>query len=217
MANATDLRNRFRQLPKSDRDGNQSFSIRVWRALSWLERAEGLDSADLEGRFIFCWIGMNALYGRQDAAHRPLGDRESLGTFLSQVWRLDHRGQLHKLLGKRQAAVLNLIECKYLSSRFWDGETAPAIRQVKQEVKAAILGYQKTHRLPILRLLFERLYVLRNQVFHGASTKGSRLNRRTLQISAAILIDLLPTFLDIIVDAGVKEDWGDVNFPPRED
>lgn len=185
--------------------------------MSWLERAEGLDSGDLEGRFIFCWIGMNALYGRQDADHRPWGDRESLGTFLSQVWRLDHHGLLHRLLGKRQVAVLNLIDSKYLSSRFWDGETAPAIRQVKQEVKAAILGYQKADRLPILRLLFERLYILRNQVFHGASTKGSRLNRRTLQISAALLMDLLPTFLEIMIDAGVTEDWGDVSFPPRED
>lgn len=217
MLKVDDLRSRFRGLPTPDRDCNQNFSIRVWRAMSWLERAEGLDSGDLEGRFIFCWIGMNALYGRQDAAHRPWGDRESLGTFLSQAWRLDHHGLVHKLLGKRQVAVLNLIESKYLSSRFWDGETAPAIRQVKQDVKASILGYQKTDRLPILRLLFERLYVLRNQVFHGASTKGSRLNRRTLQISAAILMDLLPTFLYIMIDAGVTENWGDVSFPPRED
>ncbi|GJQ26872.1 MAG: hypothetical protein HBSAPP02_19040 [Phycisphaerae bacterium] len=217
MYSSVELRNRFRQLPRDLRDGNQDFSIRVWRALSWLERAESLDSGDVDGQFIFCWIGMNALYGRQSSAHRPWGDRESLGTFLSQVWRLDSHGLLHKLLGKRQGSVLNLIDNKYLNSRFWDGETAPAIRQVKQEVKSAILGYQKTNWLPILRLLFERLYVLRNQVFHGASTKGSRLNRRTLQISAAILMDLLQTFLQITIDAGVTEDWGNVTFPPRED
>lgn len=217
MRSAAELRAHFRQLPRELREGNQNFSIRVWRAMSWLERAEGLDSGDLEGRFIFCWIGMNALYGRQGATHRPWGDRESLGTFLAQTWRLDHHGLLHRLLGKRQVAVLSLIDSKYVSSRFWDGETAPAIRQIKQEVKASILGYQKTNRLPIVQLVFERLYVMRNQVFHGASTKGSRLNRRPLQISAAILMDLLPTFLYIMIDAGLTEDWGDVCFPPRLD
>ena len=52
MATAEGLREQFRSIPKASREANQSFSIRVWRALSWLERAESLDRLDHEGRFI---------------------------------------------------------------------------------------------------------------------------------------------------------------------
>lgn len=214
MPSATELRTRFRALPKEARDANQSFAIRVWRGLSWLERAEGYEAADIEGRFITCWIGLNALYGRQDDQHRPWGDREALGTFLALVWRLDDRGILRQVLGRRQTAVLNLIDDCYLTPLLWEGQHAPASRQVKKDVKEAILTYQRHDRLPILRLLFDRLYVMRNQVFHGASTKGSKLNRRALQASATVLMDLLPVFLEIMIEVGIDRDWGAVCFPP---
>ena len=56
------LRRRFRAIPKETRDANQAFSVRVWRALSWLERSEAAGEADLEGRFIPLWIAFNALF-----------------------------------------------------------------------------------------------------------------------------------------------------------
>ncbi|HKQ50450.1 MAG TPA: hypothetical protein VJZ71_20425 [Phycisphaerae bacterium] len=69
----------------------------------------------------------------------------------------------------------------------------------------------------LVGLLFDRLYVMRNQVFHGASTKGSKLNRRALQASATVLMDLLPVFLEIMIDVGIDSDWGAVCFPPDVD
>ena len=215
MTNAADLRGRFRALPKEGREANQSFSIRIWRALSWLERAEGFTPADTEGRFISCWIGLNALYGRLDDDHRPWGDREALGAFLPNIWGLDSKGSLRQVLGKRQSAVLNLIEDPYLTIQFWENQSAPAIRQAKKDAKDAILAFQKPNRLPVLRLIFERLYVMRNQVFHGASTKGGKLNRRALQSSATALMDLLPTMLEIMIEWGIDEDWGEVCYPPE--
>lgn len=214
---AADLRKSFRDIPAAQREANQSFSIRVWRGLSWLERAEQLDASDIEGRFVFGWIGFNALYGRMDSDAGPWSDRQALGAFLAQVWRLDRREQLRPALGRRQTLVLGLIENRYLSLDYWIGERAPALRKIKGEVKSAILCFTRPDRLPILRALFDRLYVMRNQVFHGASTKGSRLNRRPLQDSARILLELLPCFLAIMIEHGSEEDWGDVCFPPRDD
>ena len=40
MATANDLRVRFRDIPREIRDEHQDFAIRVWRGISWLERAE---------------------------------------------------------------------------------------------------------------------------------------------------------------------------------
>ena len=34
------LRKQFQAISKDRRDANQAFSIRIWRGLSWLERAE---------------------------------------------------------------------------------------------------------------------------------------------------------------------------------
>jgi hypothetical protein len=84
-------------------------------------------------------------------------------------------------------------------------------------VKAAMLGYSESNRLPILYRLSERLYVLRNQVFHGASTKGSRLNRRTLQFASGVMMDLLPALLGVLIESGAGQDWGEICFPPVED
>ena len=216
MSSAKELRDRFRRLPKADREAHQGFSIRVWRALSWLERAEDMETSDIEGRFISCWIGLNALYGRLDKNHRSWGDREAMGTFLANIWKLDHGRCIHALLGKRKSPILHLIDDKYLSSDYWELGRSEASRSLQKDVRKAIMGYTHPNRLPLLQLLFDRLYVMRNQVFHGASTKGSRLNRRTLTTSANILLAFLAACLGTMIDHGLEEDWGRVCFPPKD-
>ena len=210
MASANELRERFKALPLQVRQANQSFSIRVWRALSWLERAEGLDRDDYEGRFISAWIGFNALYGRLDEQGQPWGEREAWEAFVAAIWKLDHDGRMRRVLFKRELQVLKLIESKYLTPAFWE-EGESAVVQVKRELKQemAKFGTRRT-----LLVLLNRLYTMRVQVFHGASTKGSKLNRRTLQGSAVILLDVLPEMLSIMIEYGTKEDWGSVCFPP---
>jgi hypothetical protein len=75
-----------------------------------------------------------------------------------------------------------------------------------------------THQiLPILQELFERLYILRAQVFHGAATSGSKLNRRQINTGTDILANLLPAMIAIMIDAGPEVDWGEVCFPPIGD
>jgi len=66
----------------------------------------------------------------------------------------------------------------------------------------------------VLQELFERLYVLRQQVFHGAATRGSKLNRPTLRLGAEVMLRLLPGIIATMLDAGPGVDWGEVCFPP---
>ncbi len=96
---------------------------------------------------------------------------------------------------------------------FWErGESATP--KVKKELRDAITRFG-TRRMPwVFQLLFERLYVMRVQLFHGASTKGSKLNRRALQDSGIILPELLREFLSIMIDRGINEEWGELCFPP---
>ncbi len=209
---ASDLRIRFRALPKEKRENNQSFSIRVWRALSWLERAQGMPPSDHEGRFISAWIGFNALYGRTEN-DQPLGDREAMGGFLNHIRRIDHDGRIRRAMFKRQLQVFKLIEDKYLSNDFWQKRrNSEAI--VKKELKDAMTRFGTSRMEWVLQLLFQRLYVMRNQVFHGASTKGSSLNRRAIQRAANLLTELLAAMVIVMIEHGIGEDWGDVWFPP---
>lgn len=213
MESAAELRKRFRALPKGEGRSREAYNIRVWRALSWLERAQSLDSTDIEGRFISAWIGFNALYGRLDRERHAYGDREAWSTYLAQVWRIDADGKVGALLRKRQLRARRLIEDKYLSPKFWVKGNA-AKPEIRQELKNAIAWFQEENNPKVQQLLFDRLYVMRNQLLHGASTKGSKLNRRPLREAGDLLIELLAEFLDVMIAHGSGKDWGELCFPP---
>jgi len=210
---AATLRSRFRAIPKNLRDAHQPFCIRVWRAVSWLERAENAAKDDLEGRFISAWIGFNALYGQLDNDGQPWGDREARSTFLARIGKLDANGGLPRIMKKRQLLIFRTIEDKYLSQRFWM-QGASAAKQVKRELRDAMTWIDTPKQPRVLQMLFDRLYVLRNQLLHGASTKGSSLNRRPLRECGNLLAELLAVMLVVMIEQGVATDWGRVCFAP---
>lgn len=214
MAVANDLRVRFRDIPREIRDQHQDFSIRVWRAVSWLERVENLPSDDTEGQFIACWIGFNSLYAQLDEKNHPWGDREAQRAFLERIYNLDTKGRFRKIVSKKQKSILSIIDNKYLQEAFWV-DRADAGKELQTQAKDAIMLLHKHHQVKLWRMIVERIYMMRNQVFHGASTKGSSLNRRTLQNCTNILLDFLPACIDVMLDYGINEDWGKVCFPPR--
>jgi hypothetical protein len=61
-------------------------------------------------------------------------------------------------------------------------------------------------------MLFDRLYVLRNQVVHGGATWNSSANRDQLRDGTRILGTLLPTIVDLMMDHPA-EDWGRPWYP----
>ena len=46
-------------------------------------------------------------------------------------------------------------------------------------------------------MLFDRLYVLRNQLVHGGATWNSSVNRGQVKAGAEILAFLVPVFVDV--------------------
>jgi len=209
---AEEMRKAFRAIPKQQRDTHQSFAIRVWRGLSWLERSER--AGEIEDQFIALWIAFNSLYGRVDNDNQPWGDREAMGAFLAAIWDLDDRGLFGSLLNRNRTTVLSMCNSKFLNRQFWADPGGNHGRDIDEVVKK-LLPLFGTHRMrPVLRALFDALYIMRNQVFHGASTKGSALNRKTLSQSANLLAKLLPSMIDMLIRNGIEHDWGEVCFPP---
>lgn len=209
-----ELRRKFKVIPEPARQANQSFAIRVWRALSWLQRAE--QAQDAEDQFIAGWISFNALYGRLDNEKRAWGDREAFGAFLAAICEIDDAGRLRHLAFKHQLPILRLIENRFLYDKFWldpDGEHETALHE---QVRSLMPRFNGRNPRPILQAVFERLWILRNQLMHGAATKGSHLNRRTLTGGALILREMLPEFIGLMIEDGVTREWGEVCFPPIE-
>ena len=64
----------------------------------------------------------------------------------------------------------------------------------------------------VLTLVFDRLYVLRNQLVHGGSTWNSIVNRDQVRDGAAILSFLVPVFADVMMD-NPDEEWGRPFYP----
>jgi len=64
----------------------------------------------------------------------------------------------------------------------------------------------------VLDEVFERLYILRNQMMHGGATWNSSVNRAQVKAAADFLGFLLPIFIDIMLD-NPHEDWGRPYYP----
>ena len=63
----------------------------------------------------------------------------------------------------------------------------------------------------ILEILFDRLYILRNQILHGGATWNSKVNRSQVQDGQSIIGFLIPNFLQIMMD-NQNENWGKLVF-----
>ena len=205
------MRERFKAIPQDIRDAHQPFSIRVWRGLSWLERVEG--AGDVEGRFISLWIAFNAIYGRLDEDGRGIKDRVTWQAFMTRVVERDVDDRLGRIVRQCQPVILSIINSPYVFRPFWfeDPQWSDKLNTARRQ---ALLNYHKGHTLAILQELFERLYVIRSQVFHGAATCGSRLNRELLAQCTDCLGHIVPTVVTILLDAGPKVQWGEVCYPP---
>jgi hypothetical protein len=82
------LRCGFKSVCKSTDNRFQNFQIRIHRSLSWLERAMELDPEEHpDGRLLYAWIALSALYGSWDAeAGYPTRDGESRSVFVEKCF-----------------------------------------------------------------------------------------------------------------------------------
>ena len=203
--------------------------LRLHRAISWGRRAEQL-SDDLDARFIFLWIGFNALYAREPDAVADGQDaaktfRELL-EYLNVLVPLD-KDCIHGFFWKGEIfeAGRLLVEDEYLFEFFWKSKTAAAGHYKWHEeweahkrtfYKAKTFSdLQKEKRLPkvLVSTIFNRLCVLRNQLIHGSATHGSGKNRGALHRGVTIMERFLPVCINLMLKSPDK-DWGAPRYRP---
>ncbi len=158
---AAGLRARFKAIPADRRQHNQAYGIRIWRAISWLERGENAEEGDSEGRFIPLWIAFNALYGRMGPDGSIAPDRAGWQEFLAAAAKADGTDRLGRALWHEQLDVLRMIDSRYLFKPFWLEEHGDAVGRLKQARQRAMRHFQGHSTVGVLQELFERVYVLR--------------------------------------------------------
>lgn len=216
---------RLRRLWKPRRDAYakallyEGVRIRVHRALTWLAFAERCGADDLDARLIAQWIALNSLYGRWDGnAGSPMPDRESLREFTVQVLAHDHDGLVAAVLGAHGKLALSLFEDRYLCRHFWEEPTAPRGRQRNREAAwgsaTAREHLREGRHAPVLARVLDRVHFVRNQLVHGGSSYNGRLNRAAVRRSSQMMEHLLACFLQVIMEHGYMDDWGELCYPP---
>jgi len=189
--------------------------IRLHRALSWLARAER-EAEDPDARFIFLWIAFNAAYARQFGNETP--EREQLGRFLAELVRFDTGERLKAaVFGQFSGPIRVLIDNPYVFQPFWnalrDHDSSDAWKiQFEAAKRAALAAVMAGRTEQVLGIVFDRLYVLRNQLVHGGATWNSQVNRGQIRDGAQLMGTLLPIVLQILIEHPELE-IGEILYP----
>ncbi|WP_245804625.1 HEPN domain-containing protein [Erythrobacter tepidarius] len=188
---------------------------------------------DLDTRFIHLWIGLNAAYAGdleraleedEGEGRRPgaAGERQRFEEFFRMLVQLDGEGRVYKALWTRFPQEIRiLLDNRYVFAPFWKHHAGQAggggweisFEAAKRAANAALAAGDTP---VVLSILFDRLYVLRNQLLHGGATWNSAANRSQVRDGAAILGHLLPLFIDLMMD-NPDEEWAMPLYPVIED
>lgn len=193
-----------------------SLTLRIHRALSWLDRAER--AQDVDSKFIFLWIAFNAAYAQEidDSAHAS--DKSTFTAFLQKLCDLDHGKHIDDIIWKEfSSSIRTLLDNPYVFHPFWDYQRGRIDEgQWKAQFDSAKLAAQsalaKGNTPELLKVVFNRLYTLRNQLMHGGATWGSQVNREQLRDCARLLGKLVPAIIALMME-NPNTLWGDAVYP----
>ena len=209
--NHTTLKAKLKQL---DYDANESFYIRMHRAISWIRAAEEKDD-DKDFQIIAYWIALNSCY----AISGDIGstrERTKLTEFLEKLVNVDNDRIHHLFWDKFSGVIRVLLDNEFIYNRYWlyqRGEVDSWKMEFQRENDNALRLLQSPHRsVDLISLVMGRLYVMRNQLIHGGATYQSRVNRDQIRDTSRLLSQLLPLIVDIMLD-NPAEAWGEVYYP----
>jgi hypothetical protein len=195
-----------------------NLSLRIHRALSWLDRAERCGDAD--GRFIFLWIAFNAAYAREVDLSESSSEKARFYGFLGYLADLDTEQdcRFRRLIWDNYTeSVQGLLKNPYIFNDFWlfqDGliDEEEWKGRFSRANDRALNAWMDGDTAAVLRILFSRLYVLRNQLMHGAATWNGSTNEEQVVTCANLMGELVPAILEIMM-SHPQHDWGEPCYP----
>ena len=196
--------------------------LRVHRALSWLKRAELCETEDTDSTFIFLWISFNAAYACDIKEQMENSERSIFDEYFKKLRERDSaERRIYDAIWERfSSSIRAMMDNHYVYQPFWRFKNQePGFENWEERFKKSkdvfrnALRHQNTGKM--LSCLFDRLYVLRNQVMHGGATWEGEVNRDQLRDGVEILGFLVPVFIGLMMD-NPDEDWGKPYYPVVE-
>jgi hypothetical protein len=198
----------------------EPLTVRVHRALSWLSRASD-ETDDVDVRFILLWIGFNAAYA-SDVNQASDSERDRFRDFFAALIAFDSKHRIYDAAWKRFPGEIRvLLDNQYVFAPFWhhyNGVSGYEDWRVRLDRSRTAIhnALRQTDTVTILSILFDRIYVLRNQIVHGGATWNSEINRNQVRDGAALLGCLLPLFIDLMMDHPTHP-WPKIYYPVVRD
>lgn len=195
----------------------QSISDRVRRCLSWLKRAARVSDQDTPSRFVDLWIGLNALYGQRSYnPGRGPNEKRDFQHFLNRLSQTDHANrELSSCMKRMEKHALGLISNKYLWNEFWRDNLRDYEKRCALGREMAEKVFSNNDASQFFFLIFPRLLVLRNQIFHGSSSENTEKSRDALIPALFVLEEMLPVFIRLMIHQELGEDWPPVPYPGK--
>ena len=208
---------KLKELFWAQREENpEDLNLKTYRALSWVARAGEVMDTDIDAAFIFGWIAFNAAYARELEDH--LHAREEFEEFFEMLDKLDTPRRIQATIWNYQAeTVKSLLKNKYLCRRFWrfhngNGTYRDWERYFRQEWEKASEAVRDRNIPVLLSIIFDRLYVLRNQLVHGGATWNGSVNREQVELGARLMTSLVPEFVNTMI-RNPNAEWGVPFYP----
>ena len=213
---ADSLKARFKKRCADTNNVYQNWQIRVHRSLSWLKRAAQFNDEQREAKFLFLWIALNSLYSRWNAGNNaPDYDSASRDDFFAKVFQMDPM-LLAEKLRRHRGLVKKILSDPYLAEVFWRQPDHPKAKGWATEDSNYIdRNFKDQNYCKVLTQVMHRLFVLRGQLVHGASTGGSRLNRSSLRYCLELLSIFVPLIQHIVIEHGCGDGWQELCYPPQ--
>ena len=198
----------------------ETMGLRVHRAISWVGRSEACDGDD-DARFLFLWIAFNAAYANDLGDGDRLHEKQAFGQFLDKLVELDSADTLYKLIWTEfPGSIRVLLKNHYVFEPFWDFNRGKIGEEewrgpFEWANKASCQALAEHHTTATLSIVLARMYTLRNQLIHGGSTWGSKVNRDQLRDCVDFLSKLVPHVIVLMLD-NPNTLWGEACYPVVE-
>lgn len=119
---------------------------------------------------------------------------------------MDTDKSLHALVFRQfSGPIRTLIGNKFVFEPFWKAlreHDSSDRRERRFHVghKAALASLMANDTATVLSIVFDRLYVLRNQLIHGGATWNGNVNRAQVKDGVRILTAIIPAILELLLD-----------------
>ena len=177
---------------------------RVRRVLSWLERARQ-EEDDQDAAFMFYWIAFEAAYAEWTSEGRD--QRADFAKFFEKVIAADVRNTIRdEALGDLADTILEVVANPYIFEPFWDCYNGNSDSDDEwqelliSDVERMSVRIEEGDAVEPLAAVFDRLCVVRNQLFRGEATWNRYVNRSQIEDGTEILAFVVPALADLMLD-----------------